>query len=586
MAIETASKTAASAAPVPGAVPDQEADNLTLQRIYHWEKYRAKEIFLTQPIQGQIRDWTWEEAVDESRRMAAWLRAQHFPAGSHIAILSKNSAWWIMADIAIWMAGHASVAIYGSLTAAGAREQLEHSDSVACFLGHTDDKHITPDALPPGIKVIALPTIDPGPATPWDSIIEATPPMEESPVRGGDEVATIMYTSGTTGAPKGARHRFRSFTGFASAVTRVVGSSPDERMLSYLPLAHIAERALLEAAVFHNGFRLYFVETLETFRADLRRARPTIFFSVPRLLLKFQQGVYEKVPRRKLERLLKIPILNNIVRKKIVTELGLDKTHLAASGSAALPMDTLMFFRSLGLNMVEGYGMTETGITHTPKNGRSRPGFVGDAAPGVEVKIAENGEVLVRSSMNLLDYYKNPGALQGAMTEDGYFRTGDLGEVDPEGWLKITGRVKEQFKTSKGKYISPSLIEKQLSVHPAVEGCCVMGENMPQPFGMVTAAARLHSIGDDKAQLDAFAEEMKRLLTQVNASLEPWERMAFLVVTDEHWTVSNGFLTPTLKLKRSVLEGANAIWFEEWARRGTPIVLHLTRHKLPRTHPE
>ncbi|MDX2149854.1 MAG: AMP-binding protein [Bryobacteraceae bacterium] len=582
MAIEVVSNRAAAGAVTGAAPPQTFSESLPLERIYHWERHRANEIFLTQPIKGEVRNWTWAQAVDESRRMAAWLRAQHWPAGSHIAILSKNSAWWIMADIAVWMAGHVSVAIYGSLTAAGAREQLLHSDSVACFLGHTDDKDIA-SAIPPNLVVIAFPTIEPGAATPWESIIEATPPMAESPTRGADEVATIMYTSGTTGAPKGARHCFRSFQGFAAATTRVVGANSEERMLSYLPLAHIAERALLEAAVFNIGFRLYFVESLETFRADLRRARPTVFFSVPRLLLKFQQGVYEKVPRRKLERLLRIPILRGIVRRKILTELGLDQAHLAASGSAALPMETLLFFRSLGLNMVEGYGMTETGITHTPKAARSKPGYVGDPGPGVEVKIAENGEVLVRSRMNLLDYYKNREALASALTDDGFFKTGDLGEIDSEGWLKITGRVKEQFKTSKGKYISPALIEKHLTLHPSVEGCCVFGENMPQPFAMVTAAARLEQCGQDRQARAAFEAEMLALLDEINAGLQPWERLRFLVITDEPWTVANGFLTPTLKLKRSVLQAASAIWFEDWSSRGSRIVWHLTHHAPPPT---
>jgi long-chain acyl-CoA synthetase len=582
MAIEVLAKTGVPPAPVDSA-PAERTDLLPLQRIYHWERARAQEIFLTQPVRGEVRDWTWAEAVDEARRMAAWLKAQEWPPGSHIAILSKNCAWWLMADIAIWMAGHVSVCIYASLSAHGARQLLEHSDSVAVFLGPTDDRHMSAEGIPPGLRRVSFPQIDDPAATPWESIMEATPPLADSPVRDADDIATIMYTSGTTGMPKGARHRFRSLMGFAQAVTSVVGAHPDERMLSYLPLAHIAERALLEAAVYHSGFRLFFVESLETFRDDLRRARPTIFFSVPRLLLKFQQGVYEKVPPKKLERLLRIPVLRGIVRRKILRELGLDQTHLAASGSAALPMQTLLFFRSLGLNMVEGYGMTETGITHTPPGGRSRPGLVGYPAPGVEHQIAANGEVLVRSPMNLFDYYKNPEALAAAMTADGYFRTGDLGEIDNEGWLRITGRVKEQFKTSKGKYISPSQIERHLTLHPSVEGCCVMGENLPQPFAMIAAPARLAHC-TDAASREVFATEMKALLEEVNAGLEPWERLAYVVVTDEHWTVSNGFLTPTLKLKRSVLEGANAVWFEQWNRLGQPVVWHLTHHHPPAPH--
>ena len=184
-------------------------------------------------------------------------------------------------------------------------------------------------------------------------------------------------------------------------------------MLSYLPLAHIVERAGMEGTAVYLGYRVFFSEGIDTFLADLARARPTIFLSVPRLLLKFQQGVFAKIPERKLERLLRIPILNRAVRKRVLRKLGLDTVLNAACGAAPLPTEILLWYRKLGLNLAEGYGMTETLITHLPAPGSVRPGYVGCAIPGVEAKLSEDQELLIRSPMNMLGYYKNPESTQG-----------------------------------------------------------------------------------------------------------------------------------------------------------------------------
>ena len=546
-------------------------DDLPLQRIYRWEKERASAVFLTQPILGQVREWTWAQAIDEVRRVAAWLDAQKWPKGSHIAILSKNCAWWIMAEFAIWMAGHVSVPIFASLRPRSIRALVEHCDAVACFIGAVEDKETVAEGFPSAVQRISFPTADDPGALSWDAIVKTTAPLIGRRVRDANELATIIYTSGTTGAPKGVMHRFAAFSYFGMAMTRVVGDGSEARMLSYLPLAHIAERALVEGAAIRTGFHIFFAETVDTFLTDLRRASPTIFFSVPRLLIKFQHRVLAKVPQRKLDRLLRIPLVNRLVQGRILRQLGLDTALIAASGSAALPPSVLEWYRKIGLNLVEGYGMTETGISHTPRGGRSRPGYVGDGIPGVETKIAENGEVLIRGPMNMLGYYKNPEGTREAFTDDGFFRTGDLGEMDAEGWLKITGRVKEQFKTSKGKYISPAHLERLLSVHPAVESCCVMGAGMASAFALVVVSQRSAETRGD------LAHSFQALLEQVNAQLEAHERLGFLAVTDEPWTVANELLTPTMKHKRAAIEAYYSPWFDQWVKQRSPIVWHTSR---------
>jgi long-chain acyl-CoA synthetase len=372
-------------------------------------------------------------------------------------------------------------------------------------------------------------------------------------------------------------HRFAAFSYFVVAGVRVFGEHHHDRMLSYLPLAHIAERALVEACAFSLGFHVFFVQSSDTFRVDLKRARPSIFFSVPRLFVKFQHGVLERIPQEKLERYLRVPLLNRVVQRRVLRELGLDCVRLAASGGAPLPVSTLQWFRKIGLNLVEGYGMTESGITHTPIGGRSRPGYVGDAVPGVETRLDDNGEILVRSPMNMIGYYKDPEGTKNAFTADGFFRTGDLGEIDPEGWLKIIGRVKEQFKTSKGKYVSPAPIEKLLSAYHGIEVCCVMGSGMPQPFAIVLLSQELRQSAATAEGMKKCEEALQGLVNRVNAQLEAHERLAFVVVSDGPWTVGNGLLTPTMKLKRNVLEELYSKHFEDWKKPNVPVIWHFSR---------
>ena len=335
---------------------DTSSDDLPLARAYHWERTRSRQIFLTQPVKGVARNWSWGAAMNEARRMAAHLEEQNWPPNSHILILSKNCAWWIMAELAIWMSGHVTVPVYTSLTADSGRELMAHADPVACFLGPLDNPELV-SSLPSGIHRIRFPMAAPCESLSWEEIVANTEPITTNPTRQSDELATIIYTSGTTGSPKGAMHRFEAFQYFAKAVTQVTGPRRRrQRVMSYLPLAHIAERALTETAAIYEGWRIFFSESTATFLEDLKRARPTVFFSVPRLYAKFQAGVLHKISQRKLDRLLRIPVVGHFVRRRILRQFGLQAVRFAASGSAAISVDLLLWFRRLGLPLTEGTG--------------------------------------------------------------------------------------------------------------------------------------------------------------------------------------------------------------------------------------
>jgi long-chain acyl-CoA synthetase len=554
-------------------MPKFSEDELPLQWMYRWEKERAGCIFLTQPFDGgKIREWTWSQAAAEVRRMAAYLKAQNWEPGSRVALLSRNCAWWVMADLAIWMAGHVTVPIYPSLKAQTIRQILEHSDAKACFVGATDDPEIAASGIPPDIMTIGLPTETVGIYPTWDDIIAERSPLTGEPVRPGTDLATIIYTSGTTGMPKGVRHCFGAFAYDAMQLCRLLKLSEKERVLSYLPLAHIVERAGLECTTLYLGSRIFFAEGIDTFLADLNRARPTIFITVPRLLLKFQQGVFAKIPREKLSRLLRIPILNRSVKKRILRKLGLATVKHAACGAAPLSPEMLTWYRNVGLNLAEGYGMTETLITHLPGLDGVRPGYVGCALEGVEAKIGENQELLIRSPMNLLGYHKDAEGTAASFTADGFFHTGDVAQIDPDGQLRIIGRIKEQFKTSKGKYVAPAPIESQLAEHPDVEACCLMGAGLPSPFAVLVLNEEARKRCAAQAERSALEESLRARMELMNSNLDPHERVKFLAVVAGPWTIGNGVMTPTLKIKRSVVEGRYQSFVEDWYVQQRPVV--------------
>ena len=548
-------------------------EDLPLERVYRWEHERADRIFLTQPLAGQARSWTWAQAVGEARRMASYLKAQDWEPGSRIAILSKNCAWWIMSDLAIWMAGHVSVPIYPSLRAPTIRQILGHSGARACFIGAVDDREASGagDGTP-GVSWIAFPNARDGAEVGWQAIVDANKPIPGFPTRPAGDLATVIYTSGTTGVPKGVMHRFGSFAYNARVLSNLLGLDLDQRVLSYLPLAHIVERSAVEGLGCILGWQLFFAEGLETFLKDLHRARPTLLLFVPRLLVKFQQGVFVKVPKARLEKLLRIPGVNVLLKRRILQQLGLKTVRYAACGAAPLPTEILLWYRKLGLPLLEGYGMTETMITHLPHPDVFRPGWVGPPLEGVETRIGPGNELLVRSPMNMLGYYREPQMTADAFTADGFFKTGDVVETGIDGQVKIVGRVKEQFKTSKGKYVAPAPIEARLMEHPDVEACCLMGSGQPSPFAVVTLSDRAREACLDPVARRRMEESLNALMQSVNAELDPFERLSMIVVVDGPWTVANGLITPTLKIRRGFLEERYRQRIEDWRSQDSIVV--------------
>ena len=545
-----------------------------LHSAYHWESTTPDAVYLTQPVgKGAVVELTWKQAMDQARRMAAHLVSLDLPPRSHIAIFSKNTAQWILADVAIWMAGHVSIPLYPTLTADTIAAILDHSESRLVFIGKLDDWDAMKAGIPDSLDRIILPLAPDTAGPTWEEIIAGTEPMTESPRREADEMATIVYTSGSTGMPKGVMVSFGSMAISSRGLAETLQVSPEDRMLSYLPLAHVFERWIVETTSLIHGFHVYFAESLTTFVADLRRAKPTLFVSVPRLWLKFQLGVFAKVPPKKLAFMLKVPILNNKVRKKVLGNLGLEHVRFAGSGSAPIPASLIQWYRDLGLELLEGYGMTENfAYSHVSNPGRARVGYVGSPYPEVEHRISEEGEIQVKGPGSMMGYYKEPEMSAEAFTEDGFLRTGDRGEIDGDDRLRITGRTKELFKTSKGKYVAPAPIENKLVIHPALELARVGGSGFPQPHAIVMLSDEARASLGDPAARAAMGDSLAALLEEVNASVDHHEQLGFLSVVAESWQIENGFLTPTMKLKRGRIEDVYGDQVEGWYEAKSSIV--------------
>jgi long-chain acyl-CoA synthetase len=536
---------------------------LILENVLAHEKNRPDFVYMTQPIgNGQVIDYTWRKTLQQARSMAAYIKSQNLEPGARVAILSKNCAHFIMAELAIWMSGCTTVAIFPTELGETVRYVLDHSEASLLFVGKLDTWSEQAPFVPASLPCIAFPLAPANQFAKWDDIVAKTAPLQGDIARAPQDLAMIMYTSGSTGQPKGVMHNFERISQTAGLMSQSIldsaGDLKDYRILSYLPLAHVFERAWVEAAsLTHGETHVFFAESLDTFIQDLNRARPTFFISVPRLWLKFQQGVFSKMPPAKLDLLLSIPIVKGLVKKKILKGLGLDQVVSAGSGSAPLPAELIVWYRKLGLNLLEGYGMTEDfAWSHNCTNEINEPGSVGIPANGVQARISPEGEIQLKSPGQMVGYYKRPDLDAEAFTEDGFFKTGDQGQQRADGLLKITGRLKEIFKTSKGKYVAPAPIENKLNVHPMIEMSIVSGVSQSAAYAMVVLAEDIRPKVKDAEVRAQVEQQLSEFLAKVNSELADYEKLRMLVIASEAWSIENGYLTPTMKIKRSRIESS------------------------------
>ncbi|MDS0792373.1 AMP-binding protein [Burkholderia pseudomultivorans] len=557
-------------------------DNATVvDRFLKWEAERHDAIYLTQPYaDGSVVDYTWGEIGAQARSIAAYLATLGLPEGSRIALLGRNSAHWIMADLAIMLAGMVSVPLLPAISAESARFALAHSDARLLMLGKldgsTDNWPKIGERLPPGLPLLGLPQSPRRDVPQWDDLVARHAPLVEVRRPSPDTLCTIVYTSGSTGEPKGVMHSYRSIAAPIRAMERTPWwpTTPDERGFSYLPLAHMAERIAVETASLAFGYRVFFAESPTTFADDLKRARPTIFFSVPQLWNRFYLRVCDRLPRSKQRALFALPWVGPQIKRRILRELGFDCVRIAITATAPVPIHLTQWYRELGLELLDIYGMSENAaFSHVTRAGHARHGTVGQPQDGVVARIAANGEIEIRSPGQMLGYHKQPELTAAQTTPDGFFRTGDCGIIDADGFLTITGRIKDIFKTAKGKYVVPLPIEQKLLHHPRVEAACVAGAGCAMPFALLLPTPETRdALAAGTLARASLSREFDALRERVNATIERHEQLQYCVIAGTSWTVDNAMLTPTLKIRRAAIEAHYLPRAAQWAQSGQTVV--------------
>lgn len=524
--------------------------SLPAEKLTYWMVQDSHREVLFQPRGGQMLTFTWKEIDTEARKLLSFFRAQGLKSGDKVAILSKNCAHWIIADIALMYGGLVSIPIYPTANAETISYVLEHSESKMMLVGKLDDWQSQVSGIPDTMPKVAFPYPTMPAEYQWDTIMQDNEPADSVSPVAADDLMTILYTSGSTGNPKGAMHTYQSFVNAGKNVGERLAVTPDDRIMSYLPLSHCTERAYVESTLLNYGLKVYFVDSLDTFAADLGHAKPTIFGSVPRLWTQFQKKILTKMPNKKLQTLLKIPLLGGIVKNKIKKQMGLDQTRIFISGSAPLSEKILHWYSKLDINIGEGWGMTESfacGSVLGPDM-EVRIGTVSKPLPGTQVIIAEDNEILLKTESDMLGYYKEEEKTKETINEDGYIHTGDLGELKG-GYLSIVGRKKDIFKTEKGKYVAPIPIESEFGDNEYIEQMCLMGTQLVQPVLVVNLSE--HAAAIEKSELES---SLLSTLSTVNSKLEAHAKVSAIIVARQAWTTDSGELTPTLKVKRHIVE--------------------------------
>jgi len=526
-------------------------ENSPIAMLVHWAHTRPDETYLRQPDGRQVRELTWGEVLDQVLRIAQALRSLELSEGDRVAIISKNCAEWFIADFAIQAAGLVSVPIFPTASSETIHYTMDHSEVKVAFVGKLDEMSAVDAGIHEDIITISMPYPTIHCAYNWVDLLEQHSPLEKPAACEKKDLFSITYTSGSTGAPKGVELTYGNIRSGALAAKKAGNVNSMDRFISYLPLSHLFERVVIEHLSLYAGGTVSFVEILETFAEDLKDASPTIFVSVPRLWVKFYSGILAKLPQRKLDRLLNLPIISGLVRKKIRKQLGLSNARICASGSAPMSPALLQWFDRLGIQISEGWGMTETSAASTlnlPYR-RDKIGTIGSQLDGNEIKLSDEGEIMIRGKAVFRGYHKDPEATAASFV-DGWFRTGDRAEIDADGYYSITGRLKDIFKTAKGKFVTPVPIESLVFENTFVEQVCVLGAGLAQPVALVNLSPETIQ-GISQQDIIQSLEDTR---LRINGQLEKHAQLGQIIVSTETWTIENDFLTPTLKIKRNRIE--------------------------------
>jgi len=528
-----------------------------------WAGECPDRVWLRERKGGEYRDWTWGSAAAEVDAIAAWLEGVIGDSGARVAVMSRNRAHWVLADLAIMASGNVTVPIFTTLPAEGARYILDFSEADLLFVGESENWEKVREVVPARVKIVALPGVEPGTEHErWDDLLAAHSGRQPRHVCRHDELVSVVFTSGTTAVPKGVMQTHDSMLVPMERAGRIFGLRPHPRFLSYLPMAHIAERQLVAIQSLIQCGSITFNEGLPFLVRDMVDTRPHFFFGAPRVWEQLQQGMLAKLGSQEaLDAALSRDA--DTVRRRVQESLGLQEADYLLTAAAPTPPSLIEWYERLGIQLMEGFGQTEAMALIVNTRDKRRIGSIGRKGDGVEVRIdPENNELMCRAAGLAVGYYHMPEQTAATFV-DGWVRTGDTARVDEDGFYYITGRVKEYFKTIQGKFVSPAPIESEFAGSLLVEQQCLLGRG----FSKTVMVCVLSALGQQQPK-EQLEQELRRLTEEVNSRVEKHARIGGLIVTREPWTIESGMLTPTLKLRRHEVDARFGARAQALARGG------------------
>lgn len=513
----------------------------------HWVGEYSDQVWLRELNGETATEYSWSDSSAEVYAAAAALE-QRFGRGVCMLMLSKNRPHWFFADLAIIRSGNITVPLFTTQKASVTKYIADFTDAKVIFIGESENTTAVLDELSSEVTLVTLPgvTVD-RPHITWQQLLEEGEGVAVRNEASPDDVISYVFTSGTTGMPKGVIQTHECNVVPVRRAYQFLGITDRPRYFSYLPLSHIAERQIVEFSSVICGGEVTFNESLETMLPDLQKAKPNVFFGAPRIWERMQQAIIEKFGGLEAFNVA-IEADPKGIGELVIAGMGLEDVRFCLSAAAPISPALLEWWQSLGLPLYEGFGQTEAMglIMSTPQE--NKVGSVGKPVGDVEVKLADGDELVIRSAGLSPGYYKQPDKT-AELLQDGWLHTGDKAKIDENGFIYITGRVKDFFKTIHGKFVSPIPLEARFSENPYVEQQCLLGRG----FSKTVMIATLSEAG--LQQSDNIVEEaLRESVATINNEVEQHARIGAVILADGQWTIDNDMMTPTLKLKRNIIE--------------------------------